>query len=302
MTTLLLGATGQVGQALQRVLPAHGAWVAATRSGVLADGTPCQVADFDRPRTVVDLLQRLQPSRVINAAAYTAVDQAEQERDTAFRVNAETPALIARWCAENDVPWVHYSTDYVFDGKSRRPYLPDDPTAPLGVYGASKLAGEQAIAAAGGPCVILRTAWVHSRDGHNFLRTMLRLAAEREVLRVVSDQVGTPTSADLIAHATMRVLSRGVPRAGVWHVAASGHTSWHGFAEALLSRANEIGLLARLPQVVPIATVEFPTPAKRPAYSCLDCTSLTQDFQVELPDWRVGMEQVLADLARQSQR
>jgi len=304
VTTLVFGGNGQVGQALLPALATLGPVLATTRSGVLADGSACEVADFDQPMSLVALLDRLQPSRVVNAAAYTAVDRAEQAREAAFRANAEAPGVIARWCAARDVPLVHYSTDYVFDGQGKRPYLPDDPTAPLGVYGASKLAGEQAILAAGGRHVVLRTAWVYSAGGHNFLRTMLRLAAEREELRVVADQVGTPTSASLIARTTARMLAcdtrRDMAVTGLWHLTAGGQTSWHGFAEALLVRAHEMGLLERMPRVVPITTAEFPTPARRPAYSCLDCSSLVADFRVDLPDWRQGMEDVLGQLARQA--
>ncbi len=296
MTTLVLGAKGQVGRLLPSALSALGPVVAATRDGQLADGSACEVADFSDPSSLTRLLSRLRPQRVVNATAYTAVDRAEQEPQAAFLVNASGPEAIAAWCAKAEVPFVHYSTDYVFDGSGQVPYHPEDPTGPLGVYGASKLAGEQAIRAAGGPHVILRTAWVFAAQGHNFLRTMLRLAADRDELRVVGDQIGTPTSADLIADVTARILAHETPRAGVWHLTASGQTSWHGFAEMLLHRAGDMGLIARVPRVVPITTADYPTPARRPAYSCLDCSSLRADFGVELPPWQQGVEQVLAQL------
>lgn len=297
MTTLVLGGNGQLGRLLPAALAPLGRVITATRNGLLADGSACETADLSRPDSLPDLLARVQPQRVVNAAAYTAVDRAEEERDLAFAVNAQAPGVIARWCAAQGIPLVHYSTDYVFDGQASRPYLPNDPTGPLGAYGASKLAGEEAIREAGGQHMILRTAWVYAAHGQNFLRTMLRLAAERDTLRVVADQVGTPTSADLIASVTAKILALDADMTGVWHLTATGQTSWHGFAEALLGEAHAVGLISRLPQVVPITTADYPTPARRPAYSCLDCGSLVADFQVDLPEWRQGMADVIARLA-----
>lgn len=296
MTFLVLGANGQVGRELLRALVPLGQVVATTRSGTLADGTPCETADFDCPEALPALLDRLQPQAVVNAAAYTAVDRAEQEPEAAFRANAQAPGVIARWCAQAGVPLVHYSTDYVFDGQGARPYREDDATAPLGVYGASKLAGEQAVRDAGGSHLILRTAWVYAAHGKNFLRTMLRLADERDALRVVADQLGSPTSAALIADVTAQLLQRDVLPTGTWHLTASGQTSWHGFAEAIVTQAHAMGLLARAPRVLPIATRDYPTPAKRPAYSVLDNRKLQQDFSVVLPDWQLGLQQVLQEI------
>lgn len=297
MTTLVLGANGQLGRLLPATLAPLGRVVCATRTGLLADGSACETADFTLPQSLPPLLARIRPACVVNAAAYTAVDRAEQEHDLAFMVNAQAPAAIAQWCAAQGVPLVHYSTDYVFDGQASRPYRPSDPTRPLGVYGASKLAGEEAIRAAGGQHLIFRTAWVYAAQGQNFLRTMLRLAGERDTLRVVADQVGTPTSAELIADITAKILASETKMTGIWHLTASGQTSWHGFAEALLARAHDAGLIGRLPQVMPIATADYPTAARRPAYSCLDCSSLMGDFQVELPEWQQGMDAVIRHLA-----
>uniref|UniRef100_UPI00048F9FC8 dTDP-4-dehydrorhamnose reductase n=2 Tax=Pseudoxanthomonas suwonensis TaxID=314722 RepID=UPI00048F9FC8 len=224
----------------------------------------------------------------------------ESEREAAFRINAEAPGALAKACAEADIPFVHYSTDYVFDGQGTRPYRVDDPTAPLGVYGASKLAGEEAVRAAGGQPLLFRTAWVYAAHGHNFLRTMLRVGAERDELRVVADQVGTPTPAALIADVTAVALRRALGDAtvsGTWHLVADGQTSWHGFAEAIFAEAVGTGLLPRAPRVQAIATADYPTPAKRPAYSCLDTGTLKRDFGVELPDWRQGLQRVIAGLA-----
>ncbi len=295
MTILLLGANGQLGQELQRALAPLGTIVATTRSGALPDGSACEVADFDQPPSLAALLDRVQPTVVVNAAAYTAVDRAEGDRDAAFRANAEAPGVLAQWCAQAGVPLVHYSTDYVFDGQGTRPYREDDSTAPLGVYGASKLAGEQAIRAAGGRHLIFRTAWVYASHSANFLRTMLRVGAERDVLRVVADQVGTPTPAALIADVTAQALQHDGALSGTWHLTAKGETSWHGFAEAIFAEAVTTGVLPRAPKVEAITTAEYPTPAKRPAYSHLDVAKLEQDFGVVLPSWQDGLKRVIAD-------
>ncbi|WP_440975782.1 dTDP-4-dehydrorhamnose reductase [Pseudoxanthomonas winnipegensis] len=296
MTLLLLGANGQVGRELRRALAPLGEVVCTTRSGTLEDGAACEVADFDRLDSLPALLDRLAPAVVVNAAAYTAVDKAEEDRDAAFRANAESPGALARWCAAHGVPLVHYSTDYVFDGQGTAPYAVDAPTAPLGVYGASKLAGEEAVRAAGGQHLIFRTAWVYASHGKNFLLTMLRVGAQRDELRVVADQIGTPTSAALIADVTAQVLRQGTKASGTWHLTAAGQTSWHGFAEAIFARAVAAGLLPRAPQVVAIPTSEYPTPARRPAYSCLDTTTLQRDFGIDLPAWETALDSVVAEL------
>lgn len=295
MTILLLGANGQLGQELRRALVPLGRIVATTRNGTLPDGSACEVADFDQPASLAALLDRVQPTVVVNAAAYTAVDRAEDDREAAFRANAEAPGVLARWCAQAGVPLVHYSTDYVFDGQGTRPYREDDATAPLGVYGASKLAGEEAIRAAGGRHLIFRTAWVYASHSANFLRTMLRVGAERDVLRVVADQVGTPTPAALIADVTVQALQHDGALSGTWHLTAKGETSWHGFAEAIFAEAVAAGVLPRAPTVEAITTAEYPTPAKRPAYSHLDVAKLEQDFGVTLPRWQDGLKRVIAD-------
>ena len=293
MKLLLLGANGQVGFELRRSLAPLGEVVAATRDGKLADGGSCEVADFDAPCSLVALVNRIAPDVVVNAAAWTAVDRAETEAEAAFRANAEAPRALAEACARLGVRFVHYSTDYVFDGRGSRPYREDDATAPLGVYGASKLAGEEAIRASGVDHVILRTAWVYAPRGRNFLLTMLRLGAERDHLRVVADQVGTPTSAALIADATAQILAHPLHASGTWHLTATGQTSWHGFAEAIFTGAVERGLLARAPVVEAITTADYPTPAARPAYSVLDTARLRRDFGIALADWRDGLAQAL---------
>jgi dTDP-4-dehydrorhamnose reductase len=293
VTFLLLGANGQVGNELRRSLAAMGEVVPTTRSGQLPDGGRCEIADFDRPDTLVELVERIQPTVVINAAAYTAVDKAEDDIEAAFRANAEAPGVLARACADRGIPFVHYSTDYVFDGQGTRPYREDDATSPLGVYGASKLAGEEAVREAGGRHVILRTAWVYGQYGHNFLRTMLRVGVDRDELRVVADQSGTPTPASLIADVTFELLRQQAEVSGTFHLTPRGETSWHGFAEAIFDDAVAQGLLARAPRVLAITTADYPTRAKRPSYSRLDVGKLEQQLGRPLPDWRTGLQQVL---------
>ena len=296
MTVLVLGGNGQVGQELLRALVPLGKVVATTRSGQLPDGSACETADFGQPDSLPALLDRVQPSLVVNAAAYTAVDRAEQDADAAFAANAQAPGVIARWCAAHGVPFVHYSTDYVFDGQGSAPYREDEPTAPLGVYGTSKRDGEDAVRAAGGRHLIFRTAWVYASHGANFLRTMLRVGAERDVLRVVADQIGTPTPAALIADVTARILRADDTRSGTWHLTATGETSWHGFAQAIFDGAVARGLIARAPTVEAITTADYPTPAQRPAYSRLDVTTLEHDFGIALPTWQAGLDGVLDTL------
>lgn len=295
MTVLLFGGNGQVGTELRKLFAGSPELVVTTRSGSV-DGMECEAADFDRPQAVKSILERVRPDLVINAAAYTAVDAAENDADAAWRANAEAPAQVAAWCAVHGVPLVHYSTDYVFDGQGSQPYREDDATAPLGVYGASKRAGEEAIIGSGAPYLIFRTAWVYASHGKNFLRTMLRLGAERERLGVVADQIGTPTSAALIARVTLQVLQSGQLQSGIWHLVADGQTSWHGFAREIFSQAQAAGLMEKIPEVVAITTADYPTPAARPAWSCLDNRKLKADFGISLPSWEQELSRVLAEL------
>jgi dTDP-4-dehydrorhamnose reductase len=290
---LLLGGNGQLGRELRRSLAPLGELVVATRDGVDADAA----ANFDDPTALAAMVRGSGADVVVNAAAYTAVDKAEADADAAFRVNSEAPGAIARACARIDALLVHYSTDYVFDGSASRPYREDDATAPLGVYGISKLAGEDAIRASGARHAILRTAWVYASHGRNFLLTMLRLANERDELRVVADQVGAPTPAAWIADATADLIRRGVAESGTWHLVTSGQVSWHGFASAIMEDAHALGLLERMPTVVPITTAEFPTPARRPAYSVLDTTRLHDDFGIVPPAWRGELRATLREIA-----
>jgi dTDP-4-dehydrorhamnose reductase len=302
MKLLLLGANGQVGFELQRALAPLGELVCATRSGTLPGGGACARADLADVDSLDALLGDERPDVVVNAAAYTAVDRAEDDADAARLANAEGPAQLARWCHQRDALLVHYSTDYVFDGSARRPYRENDPAAPLGVYGQGKFDGEEAIRASGARHMIFRTAWVYAARGQNFLRTMLRLGRERDQLRVVADQVGAPTPARWIAGATALALARLPARAepsrlGLFHLTAAGETSWHGFATAAFEDALSAGLMPRVPAVEPIATSEYPTRARRPAYSRLDGRRLYDAFGLRLPDWRRGVTEVIAELA-----
>ena len=327
---LLLGANGQVGHALQFSLrhaarelnphfchlscehaarnddPPEGKLILATRAGRLENGLPCEAADLSDPDGVRAALDRVAPDLIVNAAAYTAVDRAEDEPELAMRINAQALGVIGEWAAGHDARVVHYSTDYVFDGSARKPYLEDDRPNPVSAYGRSKLAGEFALRASGARHLILRTAWVYAPRGHNFLRTMLRLAGERDRLRVVDDQVGAPTPAEVIAQATAHILPRwfnadqGDMTAhsldGVYHLTTVGETNWNEFARAILQRAHRKGVLARVPEVDAIKTSEYPTRARRPAYSVLDTSLLRKTFEVELPDWQQALDAVFADL------
>lgn len=305
MKLLLLGANGQVGRELRRALAPLGELTAASRDGQLSDGSPGECADLAQADTVSALLDRLQPDVIVNAAAYTAVDRAEDEPELAQRVNADAVGELGRWAAMHHALVVHYSTDYVFDGSNTRPWREDDAVAPLGVYGRSKLAGEQSLRDSGCDHLILRTAWVYAAHGHNFLRTMLRLGGERERLAVVDDQHGTPTSAALIADVSAKILQhlstldaqQRQAHLGTFHLVAGGETTWCGFARAIMARGVAAGLLERAPQVDAIDSAQFPTKAKRPANSVLDTTRLRETFDITLPSWQQGLDQVIAELA-----
>lgn len=284
MRILLSGINGQVGWELQRTLQPLGEVIALERSRF-------DLADANGMRSVV---RELKPTHIVNPAAYTAVDKAESEADLALAINGTAPGVLAEEARRLGALLVHFSTDYVFAGDAAAPYAEDAPTAPISSYGRSKLAGEHAIAASGCRHLIFRTAWVYGLRGHNFLRTMLRLARERDELRVVDDQHGAPTWSRMIAEATALALARHDGQQGIYHLAAAGATTWHGFAAALLARATEVGALDRVPPVRRIASAEFSTPAQRPAYSLLSCRRLEQDFGIALPDWELQLRLCLA--------
>lgn len=290
---LLTGASGQVGWELARTLACLGDVRALSRSEL----------DLENADALRRAVRETAPAAVVNAAAYTAVDRAEEDEARAHAINAVAPGVLAEEAARAGALMVHFSTDYVFDGTACTPYREADPTAPMGVYGRTKLAGEQAVAAAGGPHLVFRTSWVYGRRGHNFLRTILRLVREREELGVVDDQVGTPTWSRMLAQATAGVLATASRDGrfalerdawGVYHATGGGETSWHGFARALvaLDPAADEHVCRTLR---PLTTAEYPTPARRPARSVLDSARLAERFGVRLPHWRVQLELAMAE-------
>jgi dTDP-4-dehydrorhamnose reductase len=274
---ILVFGRGQVGEALAEQAAATGLPLAVLSHGEV---------DIADPSGVAEALDRIRPAFLVNAAAYTAVDKAESEPEAARLANAEGPRILAEAAARRAIPLLHISTDYVFDGRKEGAYVEDDPTAPLGAYGATKLAGEEAVQAALPEHVILRTAWVYGKHGRNFLKTMLKLAAERPELSVVADQRGSPTSADDIAAAILRVaeaVREGRARWGTFHFAGTGETTWHGFAARIV--AEQAPVTGKRPRVVAIATAEYPTPARRPANSVLDSDRFAAAFGYRARRW-----------------
>ena len=279
---LVTGGSGQLATALAALSPL-----------VRVVGRP--EFDFDEPSSIDALFAAARPDALINAAAWTAVDLAESHRDAAWRANCDGPGRLARLCAERDIPFVHVSTDYVFDGTKGAPYVETDPPAPSGVYGASKLAGEQAVLHACPDAVILRTSWVYAATGRNFLRTMLDAGRRHATLKVVSDQIGCPTAAPALARAILDVLARMADApGGIVHAAGQGWTSWHGFAEAIFAAAARHGVAS--PEVIAIRTEDWPTPTRRPADSRLECSLLAARFGVRLPPWRQSLDAVIDQL------
>ena len=288
MKLLVLGAGGQVGRELCRR-----EWPAGYRLAAFDRGD----VDITREDSIAAAMQRERPDMVINAAAYTAVDRAESEPDAAWAANCTGPGQLAAACREAAVQLIHISTDYVFDGSKAGPYREDDPVNPLGVYGRSKEAGDHAIREALAEHVILRTAWVYSAHGHNFVKTMLRLAGERPVLRVVADQTGSPTSAADIAAAIAAIVRRiaaGQGRWGTYHFTGAGAVTWHGFAEAIFELAAP--WRGPRPRVEPITTADYPTPARRPASSVLDCSHIGEVFGIAPRRWREALADVIREL------
>ncbi len=285
---LLIGANGQVGWELRRTLAPLGPLIAVDYPDIdLADGASIQ-----------KWIQDSQPNLIVNAAAYTAVDQAESDAELVMKINGQAPGILAKAAKEASALLVHYSTDYVFDGNQTEPYLEEDRPNPQSVYGLSKLAGEQAVQAADGLHLIFRLCWVYGARGRNFMLTVRRLAREQEKPRIVHDQVGSPTWCRLIAETTalalqqVRAVAAPSRFTGLYHLSAAGATSWHGFAEAIVSMMPPEETKCR--QIEAITTQEYPTPAKRPAYSVLNCAKLKRTFGLHLPDWKESLNQVLA--------
>ena len=305
MRILLTGASGQVGRALYGPLQSLGTVLVPDRAAF----------DLNYPDRLSPILDSLSPDLIINPAAYTAVDRAEDEVELAYRINAEAPKILARWAAIHGVPIVHFSTDYVFDGSGRTPWREEDPTGPLSVYGASKLAGEMGVREMGGIHLIVRTSWVFASTGVNFLKTISSLARERAELRIVSDQFGAPTSARSIAQGLIPIISgsgetktalhsaeiagRFSLAKGLLHMSNAGETTWHGFACAIVEGLRARGIPLTVRNIVPIAATDFPTKARRPVNSRLDLTRLNEELGIQLPHWRDALACELADLATQ---
>lgn len=294
MKILLTGCNGQVGWELARALLPLGDVIAANRSQV----------DLSDPDGLRRIVQKVSPDVIVNPAAYTAVDKAETDRDMAFLINAEASRVLAEEAEKSAALLIHYSTDYVFDGTKNAPYTEDDATHPVNVYGQSKLAGEQAIQAAGADHLILRTSWVYAARGQNFLKTILRLAAEREELAIVADQIGSPTWARLIAETTAHILRQSLLErrqdhfnSSVYNLTSVGETSWHGFAQAIVEIARQQGMPALKNRIInPIPTTAYPAPAKRPLNSRLSTDRLEQRFGLKMPSWDAALRLCMADM------
>ena len=296
MKILLLGANGQLGWELQRSLAPLGELIALGR-----EGTGAYPADLADPERLTALVEHLAPDVIVNAAAHTAVDKAESEPELARAINATAPGVLARAAAARGAWLLHYSTDYVFDGSGQQPRSEDAATGPLGVYGQTKLEGEDAIRASGCRHLILRTSWVYAARGGNFAKTMLRLAQERERLTVIDDQIGAPTGADLLADLSAHALRGALAdpaKGGTYHAVAAGETSWHGYARFVIDTARELrpDLPLKVQTIDPVPTSAFPTPARRPHNSRLSTKKLQDAFGLHLPHWQTGVRRLLQEI------
>jgi dTDP-4-dehydrorhamnose reductase len=295
MKILLFGKTGQVGWELQRSLAPLGELIA------LDSGSREMCGDFTDPAELARTVRKVAPDVIVNAAAYTAVDKAESETELARTINALAPGVLAEEALRAKSWLVHYSTDYVFDGNGDKPWLESDATTPLNVYGATKLEGEQLIQQSGCRHLILRTSWVYGARGGNFIKTMLRLARERDSLNVIDDQIGAPTGADLLADVTAHAIRTALQRpevSGLYHLVAGGEISWHGYARFVIDFAAHYGIDIKVAQdaIKPVPTSAFPTPAKRPHNSRMDTAKLQQTFGLYPPDWRTGVARMLSEV------
>ncbi|MGA7329572.1 MAG: dTDP-4-dehydrorhamnose reductase [Rhodomicrobium sp.] len=297
MRILITGVSGQVGGALVVRLAQYGEIIPASRAAL----------DLSEPATIRDALDRIQPNLVINPAAYSVVDKAEEERDLAFKINGEAVGALGQWARDQEIPLIHFSTDYVFDGAGDAPFAEDVPVSPLSAYGASKAEGERLLKAAAPDFLIIRTSWVYAAQGKNFLRTIARLAGEREELRIVSDQFGSPTSANQIANCVARILDHRrsclkelfESAHNILHFSANGVTTWHGFACAIVDGLRRRGIPLQAKSVMPISTAEYPTPARRPQNSRLDTSRVRQLLGMEIASWQAALDTELDLLAEE---
>lgn len=285
---LILGAHGQLGRAFSELL------------GPLALTASRKEADLSQPEACLDFIKKIRPTAILNAAAYTQVDLAEKEEALALKINGETPGLIAKWCAQETIPFVHFSTDYVFSGEGTAPWRETDPVSPLSAYGRTKLEGERRIVEAGGLHLIFRTSWVYDAHGKNFLTTMLRLGKEREILRVVSDQIGAPTFAADLARGAVQALGHAAKKpsfpSGIYHLCNAGETSWHHFAEQIFAFAALKNIPLQVKKVEPISTSDYPTPAQRPKNSRLSHQKVEQTLGIQLPNWKESLKTCMEEL------
>lgn len=287
---LVTGASGQLGQTLVRL------WERSPIPQYQFSALPRTQLDIGKPDLAAAVLSELQPTVIVNAAAYTQVDKAETDRDAVFQVNETGTATLARWAAHSGAKLLHISTDFVFNGAKSSPYVPDDQTEPLGAYGASKLAGEKALlAASNNNAAIIRTSWLYSRYGNNFVKTMLRLMAESDALSVVEDQIGSPTSTDSLARLIFAMIQKRDYQ-GIYHWTDGGSISWFEFAQQIQGQALQAGILSKAIPITPITTSEYPTPAKRPAYSVLDRSRALEEFEWLVLDWEQKLAEVIAEL------
>lgn len=289
---LLTGVNGQVGHELLKMLTSLAEVIAVTR----------QEMDLSNQTCMLQVLEKYQPTIIVNSAAYTAVDKAESEQEQAYLINYDAPKTMAQWAAAHNALLVHYSTDYVFDGTKEGCYVEEDTPNPQSVYGKSKLLGEQAIRQSGAKYLIFRTSWVFGVHGHNFLKTIIRLATERERLNVVADQYGAPTSAHLIAQVTTQVLAQYLQKQqfkayGLYHLTTTGQTTWHEYAQFIVKKIQlKQSLILEKTKIIAVPSIEYPTPAKRPLNSRLSCQKLQQQFAIQLADWQDEVSNVLQQL------
>lgn len=292
MDILLFGKNGQVGWELQRALAPLGNLIA------LDSRSTCYCGDFNSPAGVAETVRAIKPQIIVNAAAYTAVDKAESEQESAKCINTLAVTEIAKAAEEVGAWFIHYSTDYVFNGQGEKAWREDDATGPLSVYGATKLEGEKGIQRYCSRYLIFRTSWVYAAKGNNFAKTMIKLAKDRDTLSVINDQYGAPTGADLIADCTAHAIRTAIVDsqvAGIYHLIASGETTWHAYATKVINIAREQGVELKVQIINPVPTSAFPTPAKRPANSRLDTEKFQRTFNLTLPEWQAGVERMLIE-------